>query len=309
MGMLRIAFMGTPGFAVPALDALFAAGHEIVCVYTQPPRPAGRGQRERRSAVHETADRHGLAVRHPARLTDSGALAALSPDIAVVAAYGLILPAAVLEAPRLGCVNIHASLLPRWRGAAPIQRAILAGDEETGVTIMQMDEGLDTGAILSQRRLPIGPEDDAGGVHDALARIGAALAIDTLADIAAGRCRARPQPDEGITYAAKIGPNESRIDWREPAASVHRRIRAFSPSPGAWFEAGDTRIRVLAARVLPGIDAAPGTVTGEGTAVACGNGGIRLERLQRAGKQAVDIVAFLRGFPLADGTILPVEAA
>ena len=199
MGMLRIVFMGTPGFAVPALDALIAAGHDIVCVYTQPPRPAGRGRRERRSAVHETADRHGLAVRHPARLTDSGALAEISPDIAVVAAYGLILPAAVLQAPRLGCVNIHASLLPRWRGAAPIQRAILAGDDETGVTIMQMDEGLDTGAILSQKRLPIGPEDDAGSVHDALAGIGAALAVETLADIAAGRCRARPQPDKGVT--------------------------------------------------------------------------------------------------------------
>ncbi len=309
MGTLRIVFMGTPGFAVPALDALIAAGHDIVCVYTQPPRPAGRGQRERLSAVHETANRHGLAVRHPARLTDSGALAEIAPDIAVVAAYGLILPAALLEAPRLGCVNIHASLLPRWRGAAPIQRAILAGDEETGVTIMQMDEGLDTGAILAQRTLPIGRDDDAGTLHDTLAALGAGLVVETLAEPHEGRSRARPQPDEGVTYAPKIGPNENRIDWREPAAAVHRRIRAFSPSPGAWFEAGGTRIRVLAARVLPGIDAAPGTVTGDGTAVACGNGGVRLERLQRAGKQAVDVDDFLRGFPLADGTVLPVEAA
>ena len=309
MAPLRIVFMGTPAFAVPALEALVAAGHDIACVYTQPPRPAGRGQRERRSAVHRTASRHGLPVRHPARLGDAREFAGLSPDIAVVAAYGLILPAALLEAPRLGCVNIHASLLPRWRGAAPIQRALLAGDDETGITFMQMDEGLDTGGILAQRRLPIGPEDDAGTVHDALAAIGAEVLPETLGEIAAGRCRARPQPVEGATYAAKIERGETGIDWREPASAVHRRIRAFGPSPGAWFEARGTRVRVLAARLVPDIGASPGTVTGDGTVVACGKGGVRLERLQRAGKGAVDARAFLRGFPLPVGTVLPGGAA
>ena len=309
MGTLRIVFMGTPDFAVPALDALIAAGHEIVCVYTRPPRPAGRGQRERRSAVHQAADRFGLSVRHPARLTDAAARAAFSPDVAVVAAYGLILPAALLQAPRLGCVNVHASLLPRWRGAAPIQRAILAGDDETGITVMQMDEGLDTGGILSQRSLPVGPGDDAGAVHDALAAMGADLVVETLAEIAEGRLRARPQPDEGVTYAAKIDRAETRIDWRKPASEIQRQIRALSPAPGAWFEVGGTRVRVLAARAVPGIALKPGTVMGDGSSIACGTGGLRLERLQRAGRSAVDAGAFLRGFPLAGGTVLPVEAA
>ncbi|MCY4548358.1 MAG: methionyl-tRNA formyltransferase [Defluviicoccus sp.] len=300
MTALRIVFMGTPGFAVPALDALIAAGHDIACAYTRPPRRAGRGQRERLSAVHEAANRHALPVRHPARLDDLADFAALAADIAVVAAYGLILPAALLEAPRFGCVNIHASLLPRWRGAAPIQRALLAGDDETGITVMQMDEGLDTGAILARRRLPIGPRDDAGAVHDALASMGAELLLETLAEIAGGRCRARPQPDRGVTYAAKIERGETAIDWREPAAAVDRRIRAFSPAPGAWFEARGTRVRVLAARPVPEIAAPPGTVVDDDGAIACGEGGLRLERLQRAGKGAVDARAFLRGFPLPD---------
>ena len=300
MTALRIVFMGTPAFAVPTLEALIAAGHDIACVYTQPPRRAGRGQRQRLSAVHEVANRHGLALRHPARLDDSGDFAALSADIAVVAAYGLILPAALLRAPRLGCVNIHASLLPRWRGAAPIQRALLAGDDETGITVMQMDAGLDTGAILAQRRLPIGARDDAGAVHDALAAMGAELLLETLPEIAGGRCRARPQPGEGVTYAARIERGETAIDWREPAAAIHRRIRAFSPAPGAWFEARRTRIRVLAARPMPEIAAPPGTVVDDRGTVACGEGGLRLERLQRAGKGAVDARAFLRGFPLPE---------
>ena len=309
MGSLRIVFMGTPDFAVPALGALIAAGHEIVGVYTRPPRPAGRGQRERRSPVHELADRRGLRVLHPGRLADPDPFAALSPDVAVVAAYGLILPAAFLEAPRLGCVNIHASLLPRWRGAAPIQRAIMAGDAETGITVMQMDEGLDTGGILSQRRMPIGPADDAGTVHDALAGMGAALVVETLAEMAAGRCQARPQSDEGVTYAAKIDRAETRIDWRKPAREIHRQIRALSPAPGAWFEAGGARVRVLAARPVPGPTLPPGTAIDDGAAIACGSGVLLLERLQRAGKQAVDAGAFLRGFPIPAGTVLPVEAA
>ncbi len=309
MTALRIVFMGTPAFAVPALDALIAAGHEIVCVYTQPPRPAGRGRRERRSAVHEAAHRQRLPVRHPARLEDPAGFSALAPDVAVVAAYGLILPAPILAAPRLGCVNIHASLLPRWRGAAPIQRAILAGDDETGITIMQMDEGLDTGGILSQRRLAVGPGDDAGAVHDALAAMGAGLAVETLDDVAAGRLGASPQPDAGATYARKIARGETRIDWREPARIVHRRIRAFSPAPGAWFEARGARIRVLAACPAAEIAGPPGTVVDDGAAVACGEGGLRLERLQRAGREVVDIRAFLRGFPLPTGTVLPGAAA
>lgn len=308
MARLRIVFMGTPGFAVPALEALAAAGHDIACVYTQPPRRAGRGQHARPSAVHRLAARQDLPVRHPARLGDAAEFAALSPDIAVVAAYGLILPAALLAAPRFGCVNIHASLLPRWRGAAPIQRALLAGDAETGITIMQMDAGLDTGAILAQRRLAVGPEDDAGTVHDALAAVGAKLVLETLGEIAAGSCRARPQPDEGVTYAAKIERGETGIDWREPSAAVHRRIRAFSPAPGAWFEARGARIRVLAARLVPETAAAPGTVTGDGTVIACGDGGIGLKQLQRAGREAVDARAFLRGFRLPVGTVLPGAA-
>lgn len=309
MGPLRIVFMGTPDFAVPALDALIAAGHEILCVYTQAPRPAGRGQRERRSAVHEYAGRRDLPVRHPRRLADADALTGLSPDVVVVAAYGLILPAAMLQEPLLGCVNIHASLLPRWRGAAPIQRAIMAGDDETGVTVMQMDEGLDTGAILSQRRRPIRPEDDAGTLHDALAGMGARLVVETLAEMAEGGLRARPQPDDGATYAAKIDRAETRIDWRRPASEIHRQVRAFSPHPGAWFEAGSTRIRVLAARPMTGTAPPPGTVIDDGPTIACGSGALRLERLQREGRKAVDAGAFLRGFPLAAGTVLPVEAA
>ena len=259
--------------------------------------------------MHRAADRFGVPVRTPARLTDARSFVALSADIAVVAAYGLILPAAALEAPRLGCVNIHASLLPRWRGAAPIQRAILAGDDETGITIMQMDEGLDTGGILSWRRLPIGPEDDAGTLRDALAAMGAAMAADTLAEMAEGRHRARPQPDEGVTYAAKIDRAETRIDWRRPASEIHRQVRALGPAPGAWFEAGGTRVRVLAARAVPGPALPPGTVLGDGPAIACGSGALRLERLQRAGKQAVDAEAFLRGFPARPGILLPVGTA
>ena len=243
------------------------------------------------------------------RLTDADEFAAFAPDIAVVAAYGLILPPAVLEAPRLGCVNIHASLLPRWRGAAPIQRAIMAGDEETGITIMQMDEGLDTGGILSQRRIPIGPADDAGALHDALAGIGAGLIVETLAEMAEGRCRARPQPDQGVTYAAKIDRAETRIDWRKSASELHRQVRGLSPYPGAWFVAGGARVRVLAARPARGAELPPGTAIDDGAAIACGSGALRIERLQRAGKQAVDIGAFLRGFPIPAGTVLPVDSA
>lgn len=304
---MRLVYMGTPDFAVPALVALLAAGHEVACVYTQPPRPAGRGQREQRSPVHETALARGLAVRTPATLKSETAqreFAALSADAAVVAAYGLILPRQVLAAPRLGCFNIHASLLPRWRGAAPIQRAILAGDAETGITIMQMDEGLDTGAILRQATTPIGPEDTAQTVHDRLAELGAREIVAALPDVEAGAIRPRPQPAAGVTYAAKLTRDEGRLDWRQAAAALARRVRAFDPWPGAWFEHNGERIKVLAARPVSGVTGAAGTVLDAIPIIACGEGGLQLLRLQRAGKAPLDAGAFLRGYQLPPGTRL-----
>ena len=304
---MRLVYMGTPDFAVPALAALLAAGHEVACVYTQPPRPAGRGQKEQRSPVHELAAARGLAVRTPASLKSDAAqreLADLEPDAAVVAAYGLILPKAVLAAPRLGCVNIHASLLPRWRGAAPIQRAILAGDAETGVTIMQMDEGLDTGAMLRQATTPIGPDDTAQTLHDRLAGIGAGEVVAVLRDLEAGAVTPRPQPAEGVTYAAKLARADGRLDWTRPAAALERQVRAFDPWPGAWFEHAGERIKVLAAKPVQGVTGAPGTVVAAGPIVACGEGGLQLLRLQRPGKAPLDAGPFLRGFPMPSGTRL-----
>jgi len=304
---MRLVYMGTPDFAVPALAALLAAGHEVACVYTQPPRPAGRGQKEQRSPVHELAAARGLAVRTPASLKSDAAqreLADLEPDAAVVAAYGLILPKAVLAAPRLGCVNIHASLLPRWRGAAPIQRAILAGDAETGVTIMQMDEGLDTGAMLRQATTPIGPDDTAQTLHDRLAGIGAGEIVAVLRDLEAGAVTPRPQPAEGVTYAAKLARADGRLDWTRPAAALERQVRAFDPWPGAWFEHAGERIKVLAAKPVQGVTGAPGTVVAAGPIVACGEGGLQLLRLQRPGKAPLDAGPFLRGFPMPSGTRL-----
>jgi methionyl-tRNA formyltransferase len=309
MAQLRLVFMGTADIAAPALKALVAAGHEIACVYTRPPRPAGRGQRERRTAIHDAAEAMGLAVRHPKSLKDADArkgFAALNADAAVVMAYGLILPGAVLDAPRLGCINIHASLLPRWRGAAPIQRAILAGDAETGVTIMQMDEGLDTGDMLLRGAVPIGPDMTAGALHDALAALGARLIVEALDRLAAGTLTPTPQPAEGATYAQKLDRDESRLDWREDAAALERRVRAFDPWPGAWFAHGDARIRVAAAAVAPARPgAAPGTVLDDAPTVACGDGALRLLRLQRPGRAAMDAAAFLRGYALPPGTVLP----
>jgi methionyl-tRNA formyltransferase len=307
---LRLAFMGTPEFAVPALDALLAAGHEIAAVYSQPPRPAGRGHRQQTSPVQRRAEAAGLAVRTPPSWKDAAeraAFAALGLDAAVVVAYGLILPKPVLSAPRLGCLNIHASLLPRWRGAAPIQRAILAGDAETGVTIMQMDEGLDTGGILLQEPVAIGPEETAAGLHDRLAGLGARLVLEALDGLAAGRLVARPQPAAGVTHAAKLERGEARIDWREPAAMILRKLRAFTPWPGLWFEAKGERIRLAAASAAeaPG-KAAPGTVLDGGLRVACGEGtALALLRLQRAGKAEMAMAELLRGFPLDSGELLP----
>ena len=303
---LRIAFMGTPDFAVAALAALIDAGHDIACVYTQPPRPAGRGKKDRPTPVHDFAAARGIAVRHPASLrgaAEQAAFRALDLDLAVVAAYGLILPKPVLEAPRHGCVNIHASLLPRWRGAAPIQRAILAGDTQTGVTIMQMDEGLDTGAMLLREAIPIAPGMDAGGLHDALAMLGARMIVEAVAKIEAGALVATPQPAEGITYATKIDKAETRLDWTRPAAELARAVRGFAPAPGAWFDLQGERIKVLAAEaVTPG--GAPGTVLDDTLTVACGTGALRLLTVQRAGKAPMSADAFLRGRPVPKGSVL-----
>ena len=301
-----LAFMGTPDFAVPTLEALIAAGHDIRRVYTQPPRPAGRGHRARPSPVEVVARAHGLALAHPTSLGDEAvqaAFAELELDAAVVVAYGLILPPAMLRAPRLGCLNLHASLLPRWRGAAPIQRAIMAGDKETGITTMAIDEGLDTGPMLLAERIGIAPLMTAGQLHDRLAEAGGALMLRTLAGLDAGDLVARPQPEIGATYAHKIDKAEARIEWTLAAKRLADRVRGLSPYPGAWFEFEDERIKLLLAEAVVG-DGASGTVLDTGPRVACGEGALRLLRLQRAGKAALDAEAFLRGVALAPGSRL-----
>jgi methionyl-tRNA formyltransferase len=307
MARLRLAFMGTPDFARLALEALLTAGHDIAAVYSQPPRPAGRGQKPRPSPVQALAETKELPVRTPRSLRDpaeQAAFTALNLDAAVVAAYGLILPQDILQTPRLGCLNIHASLLPRWRGAAPIQRAILAGDNETGITIMQMDRGLDTGAILLSERTPIEPDDTGGSLHDRLAARGAQLIVSALAQVASGKLAPRPQPAEGATYAAKLTRQEERLDWREAASDLQRRVRAFSPVPAAWCEMAGERIKVLEAKPAEG-SAAPGTLLDDRLTIACGRGALRLLRVQRPGKAAMDSASFLRGFRLPAGTVLP----
>jgi methionyl-tRNA formyltransferase len=304
MATLRLVFMGSAGFSVPTLRALLEAGHQVVAVYTQPPRPAGRGHRERLSPVHVFAAERGLEVRTPASLKGAEtqrAFAALSTDAAVVAAYGLILPAPALAAPRLGCLNVHASLLPRWRGAAPIQRAILAGDLETGVTIMQMDEGLDTGSILSVGKVPIAADTTAESLRDVLAEMGARLMVEALDGVVAGTLTARPQPETGATYARKLERDEGRLDWTRPAEELERTVRALNPWPGVWFEYRGERIRVLAAEVAEAV-AESGTVVDGRLTIACSEGGLRPLRVQRAGKAPVDTDAFLRGFALPEGT-------
>ncbi|HXP95674.1 MAG TPA: methionyl-tRNA formyltransferase [Telmatospirillum sp.] len=296
--------MGTPDFSVPILSALIDAGHRVRCVYSQPPRPAGRGQQERLSPVHAFAEGKGIAVRTPKSLRDAAAQAAfaeLGADVGVVAAYGLILPKVILEAPRLGCLNVHASLLPRWRGAAPIQRAILAGDGVSGVTIMQMDEGLDTGAMLLADRLPITASTDAASLHDGLSALGARLIVAALATLETGGLTATAQPAEGVTYAAKLAKDEGRLDWTRPAVQLERAIRAFTPWPGAWFDHAGERFKVLAATVVEGTGT-PGTLLDARLSVACGEGALRLLKIQRSGKGPLDADAFLRGYPMATGT-------
>ena len=303
---LRLAFMGTPDFSVPALRALQAAGHEIAAVYSQPPRRAGRGQKPRPTPVQAAAEGYGIEVRTPESLKTDAARAdfiALGLDAAVVVAYGLILPKAILEAPRRGCFNIHASLLPRWRGAAPIQRAIEAGDAETGITIMRMDEGLDTGAICLRESLPITETATAGELHDRLAALGATAIVAALERLEAGGLACRPQLQAGVTYAAKLSREEGRLDWGGSAVALARRVRAFSPWPGAWFEvpkAGSgERIKVLEAEAVEAAGA-PGTVIGPALTVACGTGALRIDRVQRAGKAPLPATDFLRGFALPE---------
>lgn len=301
---MRIVFMGTPGFAVPTLDALVEAGHEVVAAYTQPPRAAGRRGRELvPSPVQQRAEALGIPVRSPVSLKGpeaQAAFAALGGDVGVVAAYGLILPPAVLEAPRHGCLNVHGSLLPRWRGAAPIQRAILAGDTEIGIGIMQMEAGLDTGPVLLEGSLPV-DRKTAGEVTAELASLGARLMVETLADLPART--ATPQPDTGVTYAAKISKAEARLDFTEAADAVERRIRAMNPAPGAWFELAGERIKVLAAELEQGAGDV-GTVLDDRLLIACGTGAIRLTLVQRAGRGVVAAEEMLRGFPIPAGTRL-----
>ncbi|WP_448190133.1 methionyl-tRNA formyltransferase [Azospirillum sp. sgz301742] len=315
MTPLRLVFMGTPDFAVPSLRALIDAGHAVVCVYSQPPRPAGRGQQVQKSPVHRFAEEHGIAVRTPKTLRTAEAqaeFAGLNADAAVVAAYGLILPQPVLDAPRLGCLNVHGSLLPRWRGAAPIQRAILAGDAKTGITIMQMDIGLDTGAMLLKEAVPITAETTASSLHDALADLGARMIVEALDGLAQMRLTAEPQPEEGVTYAAKLTREDGRLDWSKDAAFVERQVRALTPWPGCWFDvptpqSGAERIKVLKAEVAPtGPHAAPGTMVDDRLTIACNGGAVRLTLVQRPGKAPVDGAAFLRGFALPPGTVLDV---
>jgi methionyl-tRNA formyltransferase len=298
---LRLAFMGTPDFAVPALQALLASGHAVVAAYSQPPRPAGRGQKLRPSPVQQAAEAAGIAVRTPTSLKEAGELAhwqSLGLDAAVVVAYGLLLPPAFLEAPRLGCLNIHASLLPRWRGAAPIHRAIMAGDTETGVSIMQMAPGLDTGPVLAERRLAIAPDATTARLHDALAQMGAGLIVETLDRLAQGPISPTPQTQAGITYAAKIDKAEARIDWSRPAAEIDRQVRGLCPFPGAWFTLDGARLKVLAGQIVDAAGA-PGCILDRNTlTIACGGAAYRPTKVQREGKGAMAVADFLRGAAL-----------
>jgi methionyl-tRNA formyltransferase len=310
MTPLRIVFMGTPDFAVPTLRAVLEAGHEVVAVYTQPPRPAGRGMDLRKSPVHRFAEERGLEVRTPERLKsedEQARFAALNAHAGVVVAYGLILPRPVLVAPRHGCLNLHASRLPRWRGAAPIQRSIMAGDEETGVCVMRMEEGLDTGPVCLAESVPIGPDLTASELHDMLALRGADLMARALSALSRDSLDCTPQSEAGVIYAHKIEPAEARIDWSRPAREVHNHIRGLSPFPGAWFETelGGKRERIKALRsMLADAHGKPGELLDDALTVACGEGAVRLIEVQRAGKRPMQAGDFLRGMKLAAGSVL-----
>ncbi len=311
---LRLVFMGTPDFAVPTLTELMGQGHDIVAVYTRSPAQSGRGLELRLSPVHRTAERFGIPVLHPKSLrglAEQEAFAGHDADLAIVVAYGLILPKPVLDAPQFGCVNLHASLLPRWRGAAPIQRAVMAGDAEAGVCVMQMEEGLDTGPVGMVETVALGPEMTAGELHDQLAVLGADLIVRAVAAIGRGSLRFTPQPDEGMTYAAKIGNDDSRIDWTRPAEEVHNQIRGLSPFPGAFADVdlgkGPERLKVLRAR--PGTGSGhPGTLLDASGTIACGEGALQLLQVQRAGKGVMAADEFLRGARLVPGAMLGQKA-
>lgn len=297
---MRVVFMGTPDFSVPTLTEIVSSGHEVVAVYTRAPKPAGRGQAERKSPVHEAAEGFGIPVFTPRSLKgadEQGVFALHDADVGIVVAYGLLLPKPILDAPRMGCLNLHGSLLPRWRGAAPIQRAIMAGDAQTGVMVMQMDEGLDTGPVAVGEVIAITPDMTAGELHDTMMRTGADLMGRALAALERGSLDFKPQPEEGAVYAKKIEKAEARIDWNRPAAEVHNHIRGLSPFPGAWFEielAGKpVRIKVLRSTLAKG-SAAPGAVLPNLT-IACADGAVRLVQVQREGKSAMDAATFLRG--------------
>jgi len=303
---MRLIFMGTPDFAVPTLIALAARGHEIVAVYTRAPKPAGRGMDVQPSPVEREARKLGIPVRTPKTLKNAEAqetFRAHKADAAVVVAYGLLLPKPILAAPKLGCFNVHASLLPRWRGAAPINRAVMAGDAESGVTIMQMDEELDTGAIAMAERASIAPDMTAGDLHDELARLGADLMLRALAALERGTLTRTPQPAQGVTYATKIGKDEARIDWAKPWNDVHNHIRGLSPFPGAWFEIGGVRVKALRSTQGEG-KGPPGTVLDDHLTIACGTGAVRLVQVQREGKRPMSAQEFLRGTPVKRGVRL-----
>jgi methionyl-tRNA formyltransferase len=307
---LRIVFMGTPDFAVPTLTEIVARGHEVVAVYTQPPRPAGRGQSLCKSPVHEAAEGFGIPVFTPKNFkdaTDRDTFASHNADLGIVVAYGLLLPKQILDAPRLGCLNLHGSSLPSWRGAAPIQRAIMAGDTQTGIMVMQMDEGLDTGPIGLAETIAISPNMTAGELHDTMMRAGADLMGRALAALERDALTFTPQPEEGVTYAKKIDKAEAHVDWQQSADEVHNLIRGLSPFPGAWFEMGTTdkpiRVKILRAELAEGTGA-PGTVLDDQLTVACGTGAVRLKHVQRQGKGAMDAADFLRGAGDLRGKVL-----
>lgn len=298
--------MGSPTFALAPLKALIEAGHEIVCVYSQPPRPAGRGKQERPTPVHAFAAEHGIEVRTPKslkRAEEQERFSALGLDAAIVVAYGLILPKPILDAPRLGAFNLHGSILPRWRGAAPIQRAIMAGDKVTGVQVMRMEEGLDTGPVLATAETPIDVDDNTSSVHDRLSALGAALLIETLAKVERGDAIETPQSEDGVTYAHKITPAEARIDWNRPAREIDWMIRGLSPAPGAWFELNGARVKALHSRLGQGAGV-PGEALDDELLIACGEGAVRLLRVQREGKAPMDADAFLRGQTVSAGARL-----
>lgn len=304
---LRLIFMGTPLFSVPTLQTLMDSRHEVVAVYSQPPRPSGRGHQIQKSPVHQFGEDRGIPIFTPKSLkgdAEQAEFAAHKADLAIVIAYGLILPQKILDAPRLGCLNVHASLLPRWRGAAPIHRAIEAGDSETGITIMKMDVGLDTGPMLLKKNISIDVNTTAPHLHDALSNMGGPLLLEALEAYAAGTLLPTPQPVEGVTYAAKLTREEGEIDWRMAASVWVRKIQAFTPWPGVWFEHEGTRLKILAAEVISEAQGFPGTVLDEQLTIACGEGALRLKILQRPGGAPVDVKDFLRGYPLPKGTVL-----